>query len=98
MSSAGTIADMILRIRNNHNLIGKQKRYYEIMKTYAHTGLNKKFEWNTLSKEEHAFLISKLEQKLKEERQKDWIAIGISLLITGMIVLMLSILFRWLFM
>ncbi|HCS20341.1 MAG TPA: hypothetical protein DIW47_07235 [Bacteroidetes bacterium] len=98
MSSAGTVADMIVRVRNNQNLIGKQKRYFEIMKTYSKTGLNKKLEWNSLSDEERAFLIAKLEQNLKSERKKDWIAVGISILVTGMIILLLAALFRWVFM
>ncbi len=98
MSSAGAIADMIVRIRNNHNLIGKQKRYYEIMKLYSKKGLNKKLEWNNLSDEERKYLISRLEHEVQEERKKDWIAIGISLIITPLIILLLAALFRWIFM
>ena len=98
MSSAGSIADMINSVRNNANLIGRQKRYFEIMKEHSKMGLNKKLEWKTLSEEERAYLISKLEEELKEERKKDWIAAGVSIVITAMIIILMAVVFRWIFM
>lgn len=97
MSSSGTIADMIARIEYNRALLGKHKRYFELMEGYARSELGKKLEWKKLTEDERIYLVERLEESCRQKRKNDIKTIGISVLLTALIILIINALFRWVF-
>lgn len=98
MSSAGHIADMLVRLENNRALLKQHRRYADIIERYAQQSLNKPLEWKSLEEKERTMLIDHLKEVLKRERRNTLKAVLLSVLITLVILMIMASLFRWVFM
>ncbi len=98
MSSAGHIADMIVRMENNRALLKHHRHYKDIIELHATKSLKKPLVWRSLSDSERQLLLEHLHQVLRQERRNTTKAIILSLIITTSIILILAAVFRWVFM
>jgi len=91
MSYAGHVLDVIQRMRNNRNLVGKRDRLFsglnkKIVHSYRHHGSHQK----ALSKEER----DKLRRQLIHENRMDLLKKGFAFVLALSIVIILLIMIR----